>query len=107
MMMVVVVVVVVVVMMMIIIFIFITLKLLPCLLSQVQKVVTFNTCSIIRKFLNDEVHLSDEMASNPYYFTMYPALQLYTLISVFPDATPSRHLVQSPFSGSLTTLGMA
>jgi hypothetical protein len=41
------------------IIILITLKLLPCLASQVQKMVTFNTCSMIRKFLNNEVHLSD------------------------------------------------
>jgi Na+/H+-translocating membrane pyrophosphatase len=37
----------------------------PHILSQVQKVVMLNTCSIVRKFLNDEVHLSDEEADKP------------------------------------------
>jgi hypothetical protein len=37
----------------------------PCQPPQVQKVVTLNTCSIGRKFLSDEVHLSDEEADNP------------------------------------------
>jgi hypothetical protein len=36
----------------------------PRFLSQVQTVV-WNTCSIVREFLNDQVHLSDEEANNP------------------------------------------
>jgi hypothetical protein len=40
------------------------LNLPPRLLSQVQQVVVLNTCSIVRKFLNDEIHLSDEEAGN-------------------------------------------
>ena len=43
-----------------------TLNLQQCLLSQIQKVVPPSTCSIIRKLLNDEVHLSDEEADNHY-----------------------------------------
>jgi hypothetical protein len=35
------------------------------ILSQVSKVVVLNTCSIVRKFLAYEVHLSDEEADNP------------------------------------------
>jgi hypothetical protein len=41
-----------------------TLTLMPCLLSQVHNVIILNTCSIVRKFFNDEVHLRDE-ANNP------------------------------------------
>jgi hypothetical protein len=37
----------------------------PRLLSQVQKVVILNTCSIVRKFHNDEVHLPDKEANKP------------------------------------------
>jgi hypothetical protein len=44
------------------------LNLQPCLLSQVQRVVLLNTCSIIRKFLNDEFHLLEEEAENYYQF---------------------------------------
>jgi hypothetical protein len=36
-----------------------------CLLSPLQTVVVLKTCSIMREFLNDEVHLSDEEADNP------------------------------------------
>jgi len=42
------------------------LYLQQCLLSHTQKVVLLSTCSIIGKFLNDEVHLSDEEADNHY-----------------------------------------
>jgi len=41
------------------------LNLPSCLLSQVMKVAVLNTCSIVRKFLGHEVHLSDEEADNP------------------------------------------
>jgi hypothetical protein len=40
------------------------LDLLPRLLSQVQTMVVLNTCSIVRKFLSDECHLSGEAAGN-------------------------------------------
>jgi hypothetical protein len=43
----------------------IKLNLQPHLLSQVQKMVTLNSCPIVRKFLNDKVHLLDEGADNP------------------------------------------
>jgi len=43
----------------------ITLHSPPRLLSQVQKVADLNTYSIVRKFLNYEVHLSDKEADNP------------------------------------------
>jgi len=36
----------------------------PRLPSQVQKKVVLNICSIVRKFLSDEVHLSDEEGDN-------------------------------------------
>jgi hypothetical protein len=35
------------------------------MLSQVQKMVVPNTCSIATKFLNDEDQLPDEEANNP------------------------------------------
>ena len=38
-----------------------TLDVPPCLLSQVS----LNTCSKVRKFLSDAVHLNDEEADNP------------------------------------------
>ena len=41
------------------------LNLPSCLLSQVMKVVVLNTCSIVRKFVGHELHLSDEEADNP------------------------------------------
>jgi hypothetical protein len=41
------------------------LNLPPRLLSQVQQVAALNSCSIVRKFPNDNVHLSDEEADNP------------------------------------------
>jgi hypothetical protein len=37
----------------------------PRLLSQVQKVAVLNTCTIVRKFLSDEVQLPDAEADNP------------------------------------------
>jgi hypothetical protein len=59
-----------------------TLNIQQCLLSQIQKVVLLSTSSIIKKFLNDEVHLSDEEADKHYqvpgfihlfqYFLMQP-----------------------------------
>jgi hypothetical protein len=42
-----------------------TLNSPPPLLSQVQKVTVLNTCSIVKKFLNDKVQLHDEEADNP------------------------------------------
>ena len=42
-----------------------TLNLPPRLMSQVQKVAVLNTCSIARKSLNVEAHLSDAEADNP------------------------------------------
>jgi hypothetical protein len=44
---------------------FTTLNLPPRLPSRVQTAVVLNTCSIVGKFLSDEVHLSDEEADNP------------------------------------------
>jgi len=43
---------------------FTTPNLPPRLLPQVQKVVVLNSCSFVRKFLIDEVHLSDKEADN-------------------------------------------
>jgi len=43
-----------------------TLNLQRYLLSQTQKVVLLSTFSIIGKFLDDEIHLSDEEADNHY-----------------------------------------
>ena len=47
----------------------------PRLLSQVQKVAVLNTCTVVRKFLSDEVQLPDAEADNPQscHFTMFPA----------------------------------
>jgi hypothetical protein len=45
-----------------------TLNLLALLLSQVQEVVVLSTCSSVRKFLSNEVHLSDEEA---YHVSLY------------------------------------
>jgi len=39
-------------------------SLLPCLVSQVQRVVILDTCSIVRNFHSDEVHLPDEETKN-------------------------------------------
>ena len=44
---------------------FATLILPPRLLYEVQKVVVLNPCSMVRKFLNDEVYLPDEEADIP------------------------------------------
>ena len=57
-----------------------TLNLQPCLLSQTQKVVLLSTSSIIRKFLNDEVHLSDEEADNYYQVPGFIPLFQYFLM---------------------------
>jgi hypothetical protein len=43
-----------------------TLNLQQFLLSQIKEVVLLSTCSIIRKFLNEEVHSSDEETDNHY-----------------------------------------
>lgn len=37
----------------------------PRLRAQVQEVVTINICSIIWKFVSDEVHLPEEEPDNP------------------------------------------
>lgn len=42
-----------------------TVTLMPCLLLQIHNVTILNTCSIVRKFLNDEVNLCEEEANNP------------------------------------------
>ena len=42
----------------------ITFSLPPNLLSHVQKVAVLNTCSTMRKFLNDGVYLPKEEADN-------------------------------------------
>jgi hypothetical protein len=41
-----------------------TFSWVPSLLSQVQKVVVLNTCSTVRKFLNDGVYLPEEEPDN-------------------------------------------
>jgi hypothetical protein len=41
-----------------------TLILPPFLLSEVQKVVVLNSCSVVGKFLTDEDHLIDEETDN-------------------------------------------
>jgi hypothetical protein len=65
-------------------------------------VVVLNSCSIARKFLNEEVHLSYEEADH----INLPCFGLYTLISIFPEETPIRYLVKSPYSGCLATPGL-
>ena len=62
----------------------ITLNLQHCLPSQIQKTVLLSTCSSNRKFLNSEVHLSEEEADSHYQVS-----RIYTPISVFPDAAPA------------------
>ena len=42
-----------------------TLNVPPRLLFQFQKLVIINTCSIMRKFVSDEVSLPDDEADNP------------------------------------------
>ena len=41
------------------------INLQPHPLSQAQKIVTLHSCPIVRKFLNDKLHLLDEGADNP------------------------------------------
>ena len=80
---------------------------LPRLLSQVQKVVVINTCSTARKFLNDGVYVPEEEADDHQacHFTIF--LALYTYFDIPWYNPPSRYLVQSPYSGSLTTPDIA
>jgi hypothetical protein len=67
-----------------------------------------NTCSIVRKFLSDDILLLDEEADKHMLsqFTMFPALYKHIDILLLNPA-PSRYLVQSPYSGRLTTPGIA
>ena len=60
-----------------------TLNLPPLLLSEVQRVVILNNCSVVRKFLNHEDHLTNEDADNPYtcHFTMFPGLYTHIMIA--------------------------
>jgi len=64
----------------------------PRLLSEVLKVVVPNVCTIVTKCFDDEVHVSDEEAGNPNHASLKRS-PLYSLISVYSDATPSRYLV--------------
>jgi len=55
------------------------------------EVVVLNTWSIERKFFTDEVHLSYEENDH----VNLPCPRLYTLISIFPDETPTRYLIKT------------
>ena len=67
----------------------------PCRLSEVLKMVVPNVCTIARKFVVDEVHVSDEEAGNPNHASL-KCSPLYSLISVYPDATPQQVLGLEP-----------
>jgi hypothetical protein len=84
-----------------------TLNVPPHLLSQVQKMVILNTCSIVRKFPSDEVHLSDEEADNPIIMSLYHVPGFIRSFQNSPMQPPSRYLVKSPLCGSLITPGIA
>jgi hypothetical protein len=45
----------------------------------VRKAIVLNTCSIVGKVLNDEIHLCDEETNNPnsFHFTMFLALHMH------------------------------
>jgi len=63
-----------------------TINLLPCPLSQVQKVVILSTCCITRKFLSNEVHYTVKRLTTHSHESSLRS-QLYTLISTHPDTT--------------------
>ena len=83
-----------------------TLNLPPRLLSQVQQVVALNICSSVRKVLSDKVYLSDEEAVTPNQVIL-PCSRLYYSLQYSLIKPLSKYLVQSPYSGSLTTQGVA
>jgi hypothetical protein len=70
------------------------LNLAPLILFEAQKVIGLNTCATVRKFLNNEDHLSYEDVEKPDRVIL-PRSQLYTLISIFPDATPPQQILGS------------
>jgi hypothetical protein len=51
--------------------------------------VTLNTCSIMRKFLNHEIHLHDEEAANPQSHNFIIFLALCTNFNIFLCKPPA------------------
>jgi len=81
-----------------------TPTLMPCLLSQVHKVIKTEYLFHCEKIPQSTYVMKRLIIPSNVSF---PRSQPYTLISLFPVATPSRYLVQTPYSESLGTPAIA